>query len=294
MNTHVESKIETKIDKLIEEGFYSDFQNSAQKILTNIFNVITSKEDLQRIAKAEKEAQKRREKYLKDNNVDINHIKNILKKNEPINIKISFILKEIFMDLKDTTPKDILKVVLMVAFLFIFHTILLQIFIAIIHNELLAFFLLAILVAPLTEEMMKRFSIKTQQSGKFFIGFNLAEATSYIIQMMNGGFSAGFAIFVRLLAALMHLTTTVLHSKGDIQDKLRKDLKIKVDDENYFKNEASKMAQAVHMVWNMGFAILTPILAALSLNNGAPVSKPKNISGGRMSYNQLQPAYTTK
>jgi hypothetical protein len=272
MNNTVEIKVET----LIEEAFMSGFYNAAEKALMELDKIFSTDASLKKVAEAEKRAQARRLQYLKENNIDVNEFKKILKSNKPVDIKMSLIMEELLDDIKNTTPVEIFKLIVVVTLLGIFHSTLIGMIMPFFSGKDahdMALLVVAILIAPFSEELFKRISIQKRQAAQTYIGFNMFEATGYIIKMTGMGIPMAVAVFVRILAALMHLLTTSHHIKGNILDKYREDFGIKSEDKNEYKNQAQNIAAAIHTIWNSGLAPISAALGAIKLGEGEPIGK---------------------
>jgi hypothetical protein len=111
-------------------------------------------------------------------------------------------------------------------------------------DKLLILPILAVFIAPLTEEAGKYFSIKEKATGLYFLVFNFFEFTSWVSKLLMMGVSLPVAVFGRLLAVMLHFATTSIQWGAIKQGK---------DKQGYL------LAVAVHALWNL-FGVLGNVL----------------------------------
>lgn len=181
------------------------------------------------------------EKELKQSKIQVHEVKSIITKhakntikdvknaNANVNVESNNILvnnfkamiaefsEKGFMDQALNLGNSILLLLVVLIINTFFMTIAFQLF-----GFSLGMIILAVLIAPITEEVSKYISIKRNHSGAFFIIFNAFEITTYVSQMLMLGVSAPVAIAVRLVAAFMHFFTTSIqrHYIDKKQDKI--------------------------------------------------------------------------
>ncbi len=244
-----------KIDNLLEESFLTKVSDYIAKIGQGF----ETEQDVKNYIKSEQEAQKKREKYLQDNGVDVKKFKEQLKNSDPVNIDWSFLMSSLIDEAKHTTSSTtVLKNIGAVGMVLAFNTLILSIFLTMIVPLVggqagfgIALFLTAIIAAPLTEEMYKRLSGSKNQGFTSNIVFNAVEFTLY----MSGAGAAGIPIILlfvfRVLAVGLHTVLTLLHQKGKILDKYKEDFKL--DDfkkDQTFRDMSHKTAMLIHGLWN--------------------------------------------
>jgi hypothetical protein len=98
----------------------------------------------------------------------------------------------------------------------------------------------SIFVAPLTEETAKMISIQGGFTGTFFVVFNVAEFSMYMVRLLGAGMDIVTATVARLLAVGLHATTTLIQKY--YYDKYPKD-------ENK-KYTGYKLGILIHGLWN--------------------------------------------
>jgi len=159
------------------------------------------------------------------------------------------VVKEMFSEIGETGIfRELTVSVVLVLIVVIIHQFLLGFLIGGLGwTPMAALALLAIFIAPLTEETGKFLSVKYGASGMHYIIFNLVEFIGYFIQGVMLGVPAVAMFIARLVTAFTHLLLTTLHIRGK-----------KEGDE-----KARFMAAAgIHSVWNF-FAMLPAILQNL-------------------------------
>ncbi len=272
-NTLALSKEATlKIDTLIEEAnILSAAQNKIQEFVAAIDKKLSTKGEIERLAKAEEAAQKRREKFLKDNDVDIDKFKNLLKEGKDIKVSFKQIFGELKADLKQAPNIETAKMILGMAIMFIIGLIVIDAMKKIIPDINLVYALTTLIMSPLAEELFKRIGISKRQSAQTFIIFNLTEG----ILNFSSGIPLWVALFYRLRAVAGHLLYTMQHVKGKVLDDYKKDLKITTSDKNEYKNKSSIIAMSIHALNNYGLLALSDILSVFSLMTGDKVLKAK-------------------
>ena len=198
---------------------------------------------MEKMAKSEKKAQKRRKEYLKKHNIDLAAFERSLKEGRDINIPLKVIMKEFKEDLKHTDAVELARITYSITLIGILHSYLLFALVPLV-GPIVGMMMLAIFVAPITEEIFKRLSIKKGQAPQGLIAMNLMELLQYIPMMVGMGIPALTAFLIRLMPMTMHTVNTIIHKRGDILDKHAKDFKVNTSkaDKNKFKNEASKTA----------------------------------------------------
>lgn len=119
-----------------------------------------------------------------------------------------------------------------------------------------AMIILAVIVAPVTEELGKLVATKsTKDNGtKYNIMFNVYEAGSYILRLVVSGISLPMAIGIRIPAVIMHTVNQMI-----IKYKYKKDI------ENQDTNAGSMaviITMLIHGIFN-GLAITAQILSTI-------------------------------
>lgn len=181
------------------------------------------------------------------------NIKNKLHSDNPKNIgkNIAENLPGIFGTKKTQTELEksqaissgLVKAVLLFIIILYIHILLFEIFFIIGIPVELAFIILAIFIAPFTEETAKYLSIKHNATGQFWIVFNAYEFFSYVTAMLTAGVPLTAAITTRTLTLLMHtITTYVMYvtRKENIKSQQNPDSKVGL--------AAGIM---IHMFWNI-------------------------------------------
>lgn len=108
----------------------------------------------------------------------------------------------------------------------------------------------AIIIAPITEELAKKVSIKGKFTVEFAAVFNVYEFSSYVLQMGAARINIVSAAKLRLMAVGMHLTTTLveyLTSNEKIQNALGLKSKEDKDKLSFIGHCAGMM---IHATWN--------------------------------------------
>jgi preprotein translocase subunit SecE len=195
-------------------------------------------------------------KQLVDAGVEINLIEKIVKPHalaaakelKQGNVKnIGNHFQQILDEMKKTSIiNQLAKSILILLLVLIIGQFILTILVTLGAPAEIAFLILAIFVAPLTEEAGKYFSIKQKSTGLYFIVFNLFEFTGYVGVLLGMGMTLPVVIFSRLLAVLMHYATTSIQWGAAKQNK---------------SGQGYLTAVLVHGLWNF-FASLNGILQA--------------------------------
>lgn len=159
----------------------------------------------------------------------------------------SFEIDELKYDKYDANK--ITRSILLLMMVIIVNTVLATILIALFGP--LGQALLAIVVAPITEEMAKRVSIRGKFTVEFAVIFNLYEAVSYSNMMSKAGIKFAKAFKLRLIVASMHITTTIIQFLSQ-NEEVRKFLKL--DEKKVPKETTSLIGQIIgmiiHGIWN--------------------------------------------
>ncbi len=252
----VSENTEYKIDQLIEEGLFSSFQNKIEDIITKVDKKISTKGEIERLAKKEKESHQRRLEYLKKYDIDIGQFKRDLKAGKDIKISFSHLMDELKGELKDIGKPEDAKMLAAVVILMAVNTAISIILTPIIGNPLQAGAIGALIMAPISEEIYKRFGAKKRANVLGFLSFNIGERyVQYSHEMENvltGSIHADWSAYwiMQLLIMVMHAVTTSIHIKGKIRDDYKKDFSIETKDKNEYKNKASKLSGIIHAVFN--------------------------------------------
>lgn len=190
------------------------------------------------------------ENKLKENNVDINNIKDIIKKHtnnidlNPKSVLVNF--KTGWEEIKVSLPRDLSLSLITLSFVItvgmFLHIIILAIGLSLGLTPVVCSYIVVIFVSPLIEEYGKYISIKHDYTGTYFLVFNVFEFFGYVFMMLNMGIHLIPAVMIRSLAVMMHAITTY------IQYHARKN--------SVNKDDTSKMALIfaiiVHFFYNLG------------------------------------------
>ncbi len=236
-----------KIDQLLEEAdFFNKFQDKFQDIFDKLDKKLSTKGELERLVQKEKSAKKRREDYLKKNNIDISQFKKDLRAGKDVKISFKQTMKEVVAELKETHPIDMVKMLAILTAIVLFQNYLIDILVG--DSKVLDWVLGTVIIAPIMEELFKRLSVRKKTTLGGLLAFNTDES----------GFAySGDSWFEdRPMAILMHTITTLIHAKGNIRDEYRKDFNIKQADKNKYKNKASKLSTMIHALFNFTTAFI--------------------------------------
>lgn len=157
------------------------------------------------------------------------------------------IVKEIFAEIKQSSLfKQIgISLLLVMAVLIINSVALSALVVGFSIEPPLAFLLMAIFMAPLTEETGKFLSVKYGATGVHFIIFNTFEFSTYMVRLVNAGVPIIPAVIGRLMTVLLHLSLTTIHFKAK---KNKEELK------------GWGTAAGIHFLWNLFPTLLGQIL----------------------------------
>lgn len=260
MSSIITSQAEYKINLLIEEFSIMGPINSAVSAnLLKLDKIFTTPDAAKKLIKAEEDAQKRREAYLKKYNVDVEAFKRDLKAGKDIKVSMMDMFKEMASDLKNTTPSETIKLLIAMAILFMIHTTLFQALVPI-AGPIGAMAIVVITIPWFTEEMFKRVGVAKRQSAQTFIGFNTLEFANYMMMYATTNVPMAIQLISRIFPVLMHLVNTLLHEKGYMLDKYRKDYKLNSDNPDLYKNKASVVAGTLHAIWNLGGTLIPGLI----------------------------------
>ena len=230
-----------KIEYLIEEAsLFNKMQDKIQEYFDKIEKKLSTKGEIERMLKKENEAKKRREDYLKENNVDLSQIKKDIKAGKDFKVSLKQVFAEIKADAKNIGGPEAVKILVGIVFVVIAQIALQALLLPFGLSSTATLIIIVVVIGPLTEEIFKRLTVSKRQSALGLASFVGIE----------GGFkiASGNPEYA-LKGSLVHGILTLKHVQGKIKDDYKKDLNIK-ENPNEFRNASSKFATILHGLSN--------------------------------------------
>ncbi len=231
-----------KIEYLIEEAsLFNKMQDKIQEYFDKIEKKLSTKGEIERMLKKEKEAKKRREDYLKENNIDLSQVKKDIKAGKDFKVSLKQVFAEIKADSKNIGGPEAVKILVGIVIIIVAHLSLEMLLLPFGLSSTATLIISGTIIAPLVEEIFKRLTVRKGQS---FLGYATLVGIETGFKLSTG--NPGYA----LDGILIHGIATLKHVQGKIKDDYKKDLNIK-DNPNEFKNASSKFATILHSLSNM-------------------------------------------
>ena len=142
--------------------------------------------------------------------------------------------KKKFNDEEPSLPTQVVLSIGLAALVFFFNTFFFKIF-TLFMSKKLAFYVTAMFIGPIVEEVSKMFSVHLNFHKTYFVVFNAYEFTRYVTSYVANGMGLPQAILTRIPTILMHLLNTLIHVIAKKMNKTKEGLGLTV---------------ALHTFWN--------------------------------------------